>query len=286
MADAHPNGSDPNFAHDPRSIAKSIYDEAKTCWVAAISAKGAAAALGILFALQGWTSTAAPWCLASLALLAELAQWRSDILKGRAEQLKRKIEFYDGLGWPLSSADMSDYLARISTKRRKAIEQSVRENYFASTKDKGVARSLENLQESSWWSKHLSATMGTLLAVAIGALVAGALVALAAAIAAAQQVADLQATSKVVCAVLSLAISLGSVKLLSGYFGFARKSEQVEESTKTLMAKAGSVTETDAVKLTHDYQIARAGAPLIPDLLWSIKRDSLNALWDTYRRGR
>lgn len=274
-----------SFAHDPRAIAKSIYDEAKLWWSFAMLSKISTALLGVVFVLASTKTTAAPWVLAAVAILSEAAQWRSDILKGRAEQLKRKIEFYDGLGWPLSSADISDCLARVSTKRRMSIEQSVRENYFASGKDKGTERALENLQESSWWSKHLALTMGTAVGVGVGALIVASILSLAVAIAGAKEVADVQAVSRVVCAVLSLIVSLGAVKLISGYFGFARKSEQVEEATKVLMAKAGGASETDAVKLAHDYQIARAASPMIPDFLWKLRRDVLNALWDQYRRG-
>lgn len=274
-----------SFAHDPRAIVKSIYDEAKLFWSLAMLAKLGAAIMGVAFVLVGTKSTSAPWALAAVAVLSEAAQWRSDVLKGRAEQLKRKIEFYDGLGWPMSAADLSDYLAKVSSRRRKSIEQSVRENYFASGKDKGIERALENLQESAWWSKHLASTMGAAVGVGVGVLIAASVLSLAVAIASAKEVAGLQALSRVVCAVLSLIVSLGAVKLLSGYLGFARRSEQVEEATKVLMGKTGGASETDAVKLTHDYQIARAASPMIPDLLWKLRRDALNALWDQYRRG-
>ena len=274
-----------DFPHDPRVLAKTIYDGAKLFWSVALALKVLSASLGVYFVLSGTTQVSAPWSIVVLAVLSELSQWRSDILKGRAEQLKRKIEFHDGLGWPLSPADISDYLARLSKARRQAIEVAIRENYFASTKDKSPGRAVENLQESSWWSKHLAGTMLILCSIIVAILVSASLLVLGLAVSATHEIASLENTSRVVSAVLALVVSFGAIRLLNGYFAFARKSEQIEEAAKTLTSGEGTPVESDVIKLIHDYQIARAAAPLIPDALWKAKRDGLNLLWDQYRRG-
>jgi flagellar biosynthesis protein FliQ len=218
-----------------------------------------------------------------MAAFAECAQWRSDILKGRAEQLKRKIELFDGLGWTISPADLSDALAKISSRRRNLILKAVKENYFASQTSVGPKRAVENLQESAWWSKDLAGTTLILCAIVTVVLVVGSLISLGVAVSAVKDTATLENTSRVIAAIVSLIVSLGLIRLMSGYFAFGRRSEQVEKATVHLLG--GTVSEVEAIKLLHDYQIARSAAPLIPDWIWKLRRKTLNELWDQYRRG-
>lgn len=265
-------------------LVKSLFDQAKLLWLAALFTRIIATAIGLFFALTKTPGVYAPWALASVILCAEVLQWQSDLVKGRAEQLKRKIEFDDGLGWPISQADLSDVIAVLSKKQKKTIEQAVRENYFASERSVGAARLLDNLTESSWWSKHLSLTMARWCGSLVAILVLVSLLALGTAVNITQKPSELESTSRVVCAVLTLLMSAGLVKLFLGYQTFFRKSEQIEDKAKALSGLPSPVSESEVIKLMHDYQLARASAPLIPDMVWKSRRDGLNELWNVYRK--
>ncbi len=269
-------------AHAPRIVAKTIYNEAKLFWSFSLFLKVLAAALGIVFVLSAFSGVMVPWILAIIAIVAECCHWRSEILKGRAEQLTRRIEFFDGLGWTISNADLADLLTKISSRKRKALLSAVKENYFASSSSVGSKRALENLQESAWWSKDLAGIMLTVCAAVTVCATLGSLFSLGIAVTATKSIATLENASRIIAAVLSLIVSLGLVRIMSGYFVFSRRSEQIERVAAGLLNE--TVSELEVVKLLHDYQIARASAPLIPDWIWKFRRDTLNELWTQYRK--
>lgn len=274
----------PDFEHDPRNTVKSIFDEAKLCWGTSLIMKVGAAGLGVFYIACHVTAALAPFTVAVIAAASELFQWRSDILRGHAEGLKRKIEYHDAFGWPISNMDLSDQLAQMTNKKREAIAKSVRENYFACREAQGPKRAVENLQESAWWSKHLSANMLTLCGIIMVCLFFGSFAVLVISASTIKNYTTLESVSRVVTAVLAFIVSLGLTRMIVGYYNFNKKSENAERGA-ALLLKNDKVDDTDALKLLHEYQIARASAPPIPDRLWKIRRDTLNELWDKYRNG-
>jgi hypothetical protein len=50
-----------------------------------------------------------------------------------------------------------------------------------------------------------------------------------------------------------------------------------------LKAVRKQIDIVQAIKIAHEYQLARMIAPLIPSWIWKRKRDDLNELWATYR---
>ena len=94
-----------------------------------------------------------------LAVLSEVFTWQSDKNKADAEALRRKLDYEDSLGWEISGAELSDFLARAPQKIRDSIDDEKQENYFASKDMAGTKRALKNVQESAWWSKHLAEKM-------------------------------------------------------------------------------------------------------------------------------
>jgi hypothetical protein len=272
------------FEHDPRIIAKIVFDGAKRWWVAALTLKIAVAGMGIWFVFSGVTSALAPGSLAVIGIAAELCLWWSDLLKGRGEALKRKIEYQDAFGWALSPMDMSDHLARLPSKTRAAISKTVRENYFASNEAPGPKRAMENLAESAWWSKDLAGYMAMICSVVLAALLVGSIATLSVSISTIRAFTSLQTVSRVVTAVLSLIVSLGLVKLIVGYYGFGRTAERIERIAAGLL-KPKRVDQIEAIKLLHEYQVARAAAPHLPEWIWKMRQPTLNDLWTKYRQG-
>lgn len=275
-----------SFPHDPRVIAKVLFDRSKFWWGSSLLLRVIAAGLGIAFVLLNFSSVTAPWILSGLALFGECSVWRSDLLKCRAEQLKRNLEFYDGLGWPLSTSDISDTLARMSAGQRAGILKAVKENYYASQLEAGPKRAAENLRESSWWSKDLSGKMLLFCALTTGVLLLASIGVLGLAIAATKDSMTLENVSRMISAIISLIVSLGLIRLTASYYSFNKLSEQIEQATNLLLGGSAAISEIEIVKLMHAYQIARSSAPLIPDWIWKVRRPTLNELWGQYRQGQ
>lgn len=273
-----------SFQHDPRQLTKKFYDSAKSWWGFSLSLKVGAAAFGIYSVLLGNGSSLVPWTIAGIAFLSELSQWRSDALKSRAEGLQRKIDFHNSLGWPISRSDMSDHLVKVSGKTREAITKAVEEKYFASEELPSPKRALENLLESSWYSKDLTGWMVTICCVLMGIFVISSFAALITSISTIRDYNALQSVSRTVAAALSLLVSLGLLRLTIGYSNFCKKSEQTEHKAGSQL-KAGTLDQIEAVKLWHEYQLSRASAPLIPDWIWKKRSPILDPLWKEYRKG-
>ena len=86
--------------------------------------------------------------------------WRSDSVKGVADSLHRKLELEDSFGWSISNAELSDIIADAPfTEAALHSSQEHGAKFFASGLPVGSKRGLANLEESAWWTKHLSRTM-------------------------------------------------------------------------------------------------------------------------------
>lgn len=273
----------PSFEHDPRILAKYIFYGAKFYWGMGLLAKIIGAGFGIYFIAEKVTSSLAPGSIVILAIGSEFCQWRSDILKGRAEGITRKVEYQDAFGWNFPTKDLSDQLTKIPAKKRAEIAQAVKDNYFASKEPQSPKRAMENLQESAWWSKELAGTMLALCSIIMVIFLLGTLAMFSVSINTIRDYGALQSVNRVITSILSLLVSLGLIKTVVGYYNFSRKAEQTEQATIVLL-KSNPVDEKDAIRLLHDYQLGRASAPLIPDWLWKLRAPTLNDLWKKYRQ--
>jgi len=68
-----------------------------------------------------------------------------------------------------------------------------------------------------------------------------------------------------------------------GHSSFSKKAAQVEKETDHLLGYT-YIDAVQAIELTHEYQLARAAAPLIPIWVYNSMRSELNDLWAEYRR--
>lgn len=271
------------YPHDPRNLASTIFNLAKRYWGFSLSFKIGATLIGIIVVAVGWNNALFPFVQMLLAIAAELIQLRSDFWRGKGENLKRKLEYFDGFGWMISRSEMSDTLANISASARNKIEQSVQGQYFASQQPKGKRRALENLLESSWWSKNLSGSMFYLGLTVVITLTFSSISGLYLSTISVNDGAVRESISKVVASILSLVISLGMLRLVIGYWNFHSKAETIERSTAYLLEQP-DIDEITVLKQLHEYQIARASAPPIPNWLWERRKAVLNNLWDKYRK--
>jgi hypothetical protein len=270
--------------HNPRALCQVYFTLAKRWARFSFICKLAGFLVGVLTVLLPLVPAYVPVLVFMLAMIADWLAWRSDSNKGTAEALLRKLDGRDSFGWPISRAELSDLLMRSPSKVDKlVVAKALSEEYFASEEPPGTLRALENLQESAWWSKHLSERMrsyylaGTCLLVGIAVLVL--LISI-------QTIDDKQTLSslgRIVTSVLTLVFSLNLFRSVLGYHNFSVKAGQIEKSTENLLASQG-VHESEVIKLMSEYQLARASAPLLPTWLWNRMEDKLNATWKQYRR--
>lgn len=268
---------------NPWVLCKCLDLSSKYWWTVTLTCKGIAFAIGLAVLLPVFPSTPIPFLVAGFMICSELASYRMDYLRGVAQGLRRKLEVSDSLGWEISHREMSDLLARCpdSVKKRMTIE-ATEEPFFASIEKPGPRRAVENVMESSWWSKHLSESMFWRCLTIICCGIIGSLIALVVSILYFDEQSTLSSVARIVTSVLLLGLSCGLVRLVVGYFSFSQKSGLIEQQAERLLEK--KVKELDAVKTLHDYQIARSSSPIIPEWIWEQRRTELNELWKKYRQ--
>ncbi len=270
--------------HNPRALCQVYFTLAKRWARFSLICKLAGFLVGVLTVLLPLVPAYAPVLVFMLAMMADWLGWRSDTHKGIAEAWLRKLDGRDSFDWAISGAELSDLLMRSPSKVDKlVIAKALSEEYFASKEPPGTRRALENLQESAWWSKHLSERMRNYYLAGTCLLVASAVLVLLISVQAIDNKQTLSSLGRIVTSVLTLVFSLNLFRSVLGYHNFSVKAGQIEKSCENLLASQG-VQESEAIKLMSEYQIARASAPLIPTWLWNRMEGELNATWKQYRR--
>lgn len=261
-------------------------DRSKKWWNVSIALQ-----VGIIFLsaystmTQNLTTLTALFLIPILSVLAPLMRWRADYLKGDYQSLLRKFEFFDGLGWAITPRERSEWLLTLTEKQRLKVTASDRmpQHYFASKKQPSVTRLLENLEETSWWSKHL----GKFSCIVIGSftvlVIIGSFTILLISVQAAISQTTLINIVKVIVSVLAALFSIGFVRLTIEFWIFSQSSAKFEETTCRLLDSSTDINQEEATKLLHEYQITRSAAPMIPTWAWKWNEEKLNAIWEQQR---
>lgn len=269
--------------HDPRALDQMLFETAKKWWYSSFALRTLAAVVGIVSVLFSLQPKVAPFVAAAFAVAAELALWRAESIRRPAEALLRKLDAIDSFGWPISKAEMSDMLARISSAlRSKLVRDESDQGYFASQAPWGARRAVENTQESAWWSKHLSARTMIVCLILTCLLLIASLVTLVISIETIHNFDVLSNIGRAVTSVVVLVMTLGLIRLTVGYHDFSERSREVEDYAERLL-RSKEVDEAQAIKIMHEYQLARAGSPMLPTFVWRMMQPSLDQLWRDYR---
>jgi hypothetical protein len=250
--------------------------------------------LGVLiFAVSSIFLSLNPNISAVIAFLGvfatECVRWRSDYWKSQGEWAKRQLEIADGLGVAVDSRVVADWL----TTQSKGFLDDVRDDEtqgsdFDSTELPGSRRLVENIQESAWWSKHLSRRMAIYLASILLAVILIAVFALSICIsslkadAIKQSGAVVQNVGGVICSVLMFIFSINLIRLLTDFMTFASEAKEILGRCDTLL-NSSTVLERDACSVMHDYQTARSMAPLLPTFVWKIHGNHFREHWQDFR---
>lgn len=255
-----------------RASASDLFLSAKRFYAGSLITKGGAFLAGLITAFTG-LSWWIPIFLLSLATAADALQMASETRKGKAEDFTRRVEFWDGFGWPPSERELRQM--PLTRTRPDAL-------YFASDQISGPVRAMENLEEQAWWSRELYGRMASLLLGTFFVMVIAAVLVLLIVSLSGQGITG-QPGVKLVIAGLNVVLSFGLWRLYASYQKAAYTSAQVEHTADALKRKYASDSnfpELEAVRLYHGYQLARASAPLIPDTIYRLFRGELNRRWD------
>lgn len=213
--------------------------------------------------------------LTAIAYVAALLRLAADWSKGRADLLLRAFEFEDAFG--ATDADRVALVMTVDAPRLLlwlASKEVSLEPYFASEASHGPRRCAENTLESSWWTARLARTM---VRFELFRLAAFGLVALLLYRAAAGGGGT--TGSAIANAIVMFLLTLGPLRRVSEFTILANGADRVCDSAIGML-KSGEVSyRQEAARLLSEYQLIRKGAPLIPSILWSIRRPMLSAAW-------
>jgi len=271
-----------DFRYNPQIINKALFDRAKVWWGVSLLLKLSIFAIGVTLIFSSHAPKLSAFIVAFISIVSELCKLQSEGIKRVAEDLCRKLDFQDSLGWQISTAEMSDILIKFGNREIKKLLSKEGDAYFASNTSPSPKRALENLQESAWFSKHLARTMAHLCLTAIVILV---LVSIATLLTSINTIKDydlLANIGRVVTSTLMLVFSVNLIPLMLGYFSFSHNAGHAERKANDIL-EVGTCNEIDALKAWQEYHIARAQAPLIPTWIWKYKRNTLNELWRKFR---
>jgi hypothetical protein len=271
-----------DLPYDPRVINKALFDRAKIWWGASLLLKLSVFAIGVTLIFSSHASKLSAFVVGFLSIASELCKLRSDQIKGVGEDLCRKLDFQESLGWQILMAEMSDIMLKFTNRGRKKLLSKEGETYFASNTYPSPRRALENLQESAWFSKYLSRTMAHLCLTSIIILVFVSIATLLTSIHTIKDYDLLANMGRVVTSSLMLVFSINLIPLMLGYFSFSHSAGDAERKAKDIL-DVGTCNEIDALKAWQEYHIVRAQAPLIPTWIWKYKRNTLNELWRKFR---
>jgi hypothetical protein len=269
--------------HKPRLLRSKLFATCKFWLALSLIAKIFGFFVGVLSVWFSVLPDTTPYIVAISIAFSEFAMWWSDCVRDIAESLHRKLDYENAFGWAITNAEMSDLLARVRCDLGELKnDQQTGSDYFASAHEPSSLRAAENLQESSWWSKHLAGSMWIICLILMVLLVASSIVLLIVSINMVKDFAVLSNVGNVVTSVILLIFSLGLLPFTVKYFSFARVAEKAEESAK-LLAESGNVDQVSILKLWQEYQLARATTPILPTWICTIRQKRLNELWKLYR---
>ena len=219
------------------------------------------------------------WMLPALLTAAYVVlQWRTDVLQGKAEVVRRKLDFQNGLGWEISEQEKAEMLIEASRAVRKSAYGPEESPYFDSQEPVSFRRAVENLRQSAWYTNHQAREMSR------WAFTASTIVFVLAGV---SMVVVLQSPpiqrwgptiGRTVVTVLVFLFAMGYINLGFRYRSLSQQAEKAVNRASNLLG-LDAVPEIPTIQLLHEYQIACAAAPMIPDWLWNRRKDGLNRLW-------
>ena len=220
-----------------------------------------------------------------LGAFSTLVHLYADHLKGRFEITLGKFDFYDGLGWEISTREQGTWLRELGTDARKEITRIDRkpESYNASHKIAGKVRLMENLEQSSCWSNDIALRAGAAFALVIVTFSILGCIVFMGTVLDSNGSTLVRKAARILVTVVSAMFTIGFVRWTYQYFRFAFAAGRLEEKVSEILDDDSSISETEAVKLMCEYQALRAVTPMLPDWIYRIRNKTLEEVWLTTR---
>ncbi len=219
------------------------------------------------------------WMLAALLTAAYVVlQWRSDALHGKAEVVRRKLDFQNGLGWEISEQEKAEMFIEASRAARKSAHKPEKSPYYDSQEPVSFRRAVENLRQSAWYTSHQAKEMSKWVFVVSTIIFVLAIISM---------VVVLQSPSiqqwgptigRTIVTVLVFLLAMGYIHFGFRYRSLSQQAEKAFSRASNLL-ELDAVSEIPTIQLLHEYQIACAAAPMIPEWLWNRRKDELNRMW-------
>ncbi len=252
-----------------------LFDRAKRWWTWTNRLRFGTVAFSIAATLLDASSLTTALVAALLALGAWWAQYKTDTARDQANDLRRQIDLQDGLGWPVSPLFLADLSAATHTEIAPGAPSEL---YFESTSEANAKRLAENVRETGFFSEHLSATAEQTMWGVTAALVLVAVSGLFAALEFVDNIETLRTLGVVLATVLLAVEATGVARLALDYQSFRKAACDAKTDADRLLAGT-SVDTIEVVHVAETYYISRARAPLLPNWVYSRRRDELNRLW-------
>ncbi|HEY3054104.1 MAG TPA: hypothetical protein VGK04_12025 [Thermoanaerobaculia bacterium] len=257
-------------------LQRELFSNAKT-WFGSAQVTRMAAIVAGLASLLPSVSRFVPFAVFILAAASDVFAWQSEKRKKLAERALRLVEAKEGLGISVSSREIADIGAESPARVREAARAGAENAYYASDHTPGPRRVLQNLQESAWWTKHLSGTMLAICVWFIAIVTTLSIAFLVTSINLALSAPNITVVARLVTAVLMVLFSLGVIRMAVGYANLRDRAQSTE--VRAAREEATASDSIAALRILHEYQVARAGAPLIPDWVYRMRKKTLDALW-------
>jgi hypothetical protein len=144
------------------------FSQAKLWWGLGVTSQFLAVLVGSLLVLTHKNSLVTALAIAVASIIANVAKIHANRLKMTAERLLRDWELYVGLGWTIDRKTIADILGTAEPLISLENANGRASGFHNVSISQGSRRVLYHLQESAWWTQHLSRFSGWVTLLFVG----------------------------------------------------------------------------------------------------------------------
>ena len=194
-----------------------------------------------------------------------------------AEVVRRPAVLLAGLNRQPAEIEIRRIAARLRVSE--ADNRLEAQTYYASNAPPGPRRLIEIIEESSFWTADLAESMANFLDGAIFVAIFLLFIASYAALETGRTASFSDAAGKILLVVATVCFAGDTTQLKSKYHELAEAAKHITDQCTVVKSKPASELLREAMILTDEYNCALASAPIIPEIMYSLRRDRLNSAW-------
>jgi hypothetical protein len=268
-----------------RQLSGAHFRFANYCGGIAFTFQVIAVVCGVWPLLRDAASIWIPYLIATLAIATTFIGAIAENHKAIADDILRCVEAADGSANPLKARQVADWWADAAPLIRYFAKRGAGDGgYFASREPASARRTVENTYESAWWSAKLAKTQKIATWVGIS-IIAGAAILIFRFAASHEPIIPIEdGLVEAASAALMFLLTQAPLRKAIALASFERSSERIVEYADALLEK-NSISNTEAIDLQIQYQLARRASPPLSTAIWKIRRPHLNAQWRPVAEG-